>query len=393
MSSNSLACKHIKVSIPEQLKTDEFRFNALIGRTKRPVEKDYHHKNYKWDDAALGHLFHNGNNYGILAGFGDLAMVDADKEPLISDIKRKTPKTFTTKSPHGSGIHKIFKIKGGVITTQALLDTIEDKEGNRKNIGHIRGDSGYVVGPGCLVYDCPKCGALDTDIEGTRQHIKCKKCGFEGNGVEMSYTVFDDSPIAEITKEELLRAVAVYRKKGASNSDAGDSSGGETEYVFTLEKYQSILDIIPNKDEFVGDGVTFRGTHGGPAEDGRTDYLVVNAAANMWYCNAHSSAGNIFHLIAVQEGILRCVDCGKGSLKGDNFRKVRKIAYEKYGIEFKRGEHQQSPKSDIQLHDVRHYLILKEKKDGTEEVAGIKHKLFADDLILWGQNEVGFLGY
>ena len=41
----------------------------------------------------------------------------------------------------------------------------------------------------------------------------------------------------------------------------------------------------------------------------------------------------------------------------------------------------ESGKSDGKLHDTDYYLITKEKRDGTEEFVGIRHKLFADDLI------------
>jgi len=41
----------------------------------------------------------------------------------------------------------------------------------------------------------------------------------------------------------------------------------------------------------------------------------------------------------------------------------------------------ESVKSEGKLHDTNFYIIFREKRDGTEEFLGIRHKLFADDLI------------
>ena len=61
-----------------------------------------------------------GGNYGILGGYGDLIIIDADDEGLSQVIKEGLPNTFTVKTPL-KGCHFYFyckDIKKKIILTQ-----------------------------------------------------------------------------------------------------------------------------------------------------------------------------------------------------------------------------------------------------------------------------------
>ena len=372
------------LSVPTQLRNDEFRFIKLVGKTKLPLEKDWQDKNnYAWNDPSLQKHISAGNNYGVLGGFGGLIGIDADEPPLIGDVKGKLPKTFTVGSPHGSGIHTYNTTKDDDIPSPVLFDLIEDKNGKRKNIGNIRGGKGFVVGPSCSVFDCKKCGAHDKNIEGRGRSMKCKLCRYEGDGVERFYEIIDDSPIAEVKISDVLTALSVYLKNQPTPKDYGNKEFAEL--VFTHQDVKGIMDVVKNAGDLTPQGGNmYRGRHPvpHPNDKSRDDYFVVNAENDTWYCHVDATGGSILQLIAVQEGIIRCEDCVKGALHGEQFKKVKGIAKEKYGITLKHEEPQQPPKSDIPLHDVEYYKRYDgTKRDGTPKYVGINYKLFADDLI------------
>ena len=306
----------LKTSIPEQLKTDEFRFIKLREKTKIPKEPDFTKAaNFAYDDPALLRHLEKGNNYGILGGQGGFIEIDADHEPLITELKNKLPKTFTVKTPHG-GFHKYLKTDDP--HTGALLDTIEDVNGDRANLGHVTGYGRQVVGPGCSLIE---------------------------NGKELFYTIEDDAEIAKISWKEVNKIIGVYlvTKKQARENDDQE----ETKYTFTNEKCQNIMDVIANPDDFTDDGdgryrgFPIFGSHQ------KTGYFLVYTKTNTWYSHKDNEIGSIPQLIALQEKIIK----PKENLKGEKWWAAIKIMDEKYGIKIKHEETQQPAKSDILLQD------------------------------------------
>ena len=339
--------KKVRTVIPKVLRNDNFRFIKLRGKTKLPQEKDFTKAaNLSYDDPSLLRHLEKGYNYGILGGQGGFIEIDADHEPLISKLKNKLPKTLTVKTPHG-GSHKYLKTDNP--HTGALLDTIEDVNGDRANLGHITGYGRQVVGPGCSIIE---------------------------NGKELFYTIEDDAPIAEISWNELNKIISPYldTKKQERENDNRE----KTEYVFTNNKFQSIMDVVANPSDFAEQG---NGEYRGFPVFGshkKTDYFVINARTNSWYSHKDNIGGYVPQLVALQEKIIK----PKEDLKGEKYWKAVKIMEEKYGITLQREEQQQPPKSDIQLRDMEDYKRYDgKKKDGTPKYVGLNYKLFADDLI------------
>ena len=324
-----------------QLMVDSFRFIKIKGRTKEPVETNWNTTNiYAWNDPSLEAHIKKGNNYGVLGGYGDLLVIDADREPLISNVRRALPKTFTTQTPHG-GNHFYYTCRESKEPIR-LWDVIIEANKGRENIGDVQGQGKQVIGAGSYI---------------------------EEAGETKHYRVVEDSPIAEVKREEVLRALSSFIVMTTTKTKSyDDAKFGEITGV------KSILDVINGVENLVQDSTDeYYGAHPMHGSKGGKNFWV-NSYNSVWHCFRHGTGGGILQWIAVQEGILRCEECTKGALAGNTFRDVLKVAREKYGIELKR-------KPNDRLQAAEYYLSFKEKRDGTEEVAGVKHKLFADDLI------------
>ena len=62
--------------IPEQLKKENFRFIKVKPKGKEAIEEDWQNtNNYSYEEFVK--LNHKGN-YGVVGGFGDLIIIDAD---------------------------------------------------------------------------------------------------------------------------------------------------------------------------------------------------------------------------------------------------------------------------------------------------------------------------
>ncbi len=87
------------IEIPKQLQKEEFRFLLLKKGAKEPIETDWSKSaNYKFDEPKLLDHLNNNNNYGIIGGYGNLILVDADSKEINDIAKNKLPETFTIKT-------------------------------------------------------------------------------------------------------------------------------------------------------------------------------------------------------------------------------------------------------------------------------------------------------
>ena len=158
--------------IPKILQDLRFRFVKLMGSTKIPIENKWQkYQNYKWNDMGLQSHIRNGNNYGVATGFGGLTVIDTDREPLISDVEKALPKTFTVKTVHGGKHYYYFS------ECEKNIRLISKKNG--ENIGDVEVHGKQVVGPTSFV---------------------------DGN----SYIIEDKSKIETIEVAELIHAVKGY---------------------------------------------------------------------------------------------------------------------------------------------------------------------------------------
>ena len=132
--------------IPQQLWNDEFRFLKLRQGGKEPSYDmlRWQEDNFKYNDfKLLNHIEHDGN-YGIIGGFGNLIIIDADSEE-VNNIAKSLPETFTIKT--GSPIHYKHHYYYIVDKEMKAIRLSKEKVGD---LGDIRAKGQYVVGPNCL---------------------------------------------------------------------------------------------------------------------------------------------------------------------------------------------------------------------------------------------------
>ncbi len=124
------------MTIPKQLKS--LGFCRIKKGSKAPFEKDWNNKPYTYDEISK---FFPGENYGVLCGYHDLAVIDCDKEALAFSVKQLLPETFSVKTG-GGGTHFYYYIPE--LKQKIILNT----EG--EHLGEIQFKGQQVVGSGSL---------------------------------------------------------------------------------------------------------------------------------------------------------------------------------------------------------------------------------------------------
>lgn len=126
--------------IIKQFLTDQsLRFTKIRYRSKRPIEKGWTKRPYTYDQI-LPHIGHH-TNYGVLTGYGHLAVADADTEEMAELIEKKLPTTFTVQTGSG-GRHYYYKCPG--LQKRIVL------QADKAHHGEIQSKGQAVVGPGSL---------------------------------------------------------------------------------------------------------------------------------------------------------------------------------------------------------------------------------------------------
>ncbi len=144
----------INKTIPLQLQKEDFGFVKLQKKSKIPFEKNWQSKPYSF--IEIQDWISRGYNYGILGGYGDLIIIDADTEGINTILKNKFPPTFTVKTPK-QGYHFYYLCKD--IKKKIVL-----KKGD-VHYGEIISKGSQVVGPGSIHPDTGTCYIVDNDID------------------------------------------------------------------------------------------------------------------------------------------------------------------------------------------------------------------------------------
>jgi len=129
--------------IPSQLARLGFRLVLVKRGEKIPLERDWQNAaNYSHDDPKLLAHLKAGGNYGILCGRRGLIVVDFDSLEKYEEISKQLPPTLVVKTPRGYHHHFI----------------VDKPVGQKFPFGDVKGEGGYVLGPGCVVngktYEC-----------------------------------------------------------------------------------------------------------------------------------------------------------------------------------------------------------------------------------------------
>ncbi len=285
--------------IPAQLQNPAFRFIKVAAKSKRPIEDRWQDDaNYQYDSPSLLQHLQDGGNYGIICGPGEVRVLDCDELARLEElgVLAKFPQTFAVQSRAGR-VHRYYlipELKKKIVLFDPIL---KDENGQPLHLGEIQGPGTQIVAPGSI-----------HSVTGE------------------PYKVIDDSPIAALSLEEVKAAI-----EGLKTSRVTEQILHRTE-ISQKEDDQfrniRIDDIAYPKGETRRIGDEIQGTH--PVHGSTTGKnFRIDLKKNTWYCDRCHSGGGPALWLAVESGILRCDQAASGALRGDDFRKVLRIAEDK----------------------------------------------------------------
>lgn len=285
--------------IPPQLQNPAFRFIRVAAKSKRPIDQDWQETaNYQFDSSDLLQHLRDGGNYGIICGPGEVRVLDCDELSRLEElgVLAKFPQTFAVQSRAGR-VHRYYlipELKKKIVLFDPIL---KDENGQPLHLGEIQGPGTQIVAPGSI-----------HSVTGE------------------PYKVIDDSPIAALSLEEVKAAIEGLKTSRVTEQilHRTETSPKEDDQFRNIR----IDDIAYPKGETRRIGDEIQGTH--PIHGSTTGKnFRIDLKKNTWYCDRCHSGGGPALWLAVESGILRCDQAASGALRGDDFRKVLRIAEER----------------------------------------------------------------
>jgi RecA-family ATPase len=267
------------------------RFCRIKRGTKKPFELDWTNKPYTWEMISK---FLPDENYGVLCGYGDLAVIDSDKKDLQDWIDKNLPETFKIKTG-GGGTHNYYfipELKNKIILESKLTGDVSIHWGEVQSYGT------QVVGAGSI----------------------------HPNG--NLYAPINELPIATISLEELYSAIKPFMHEVKETEEAKATE--RKTYGSKIDDL-SVVDIWGTAG-MKKQGEEYYGAHPVHGSDGGMNFWI-NPSKNLWHCFRCNSGGGALSAIAVKEGIISCSDAQRGQLRGDKALEAIRKAKEKYRLQ------------------------------------------------------------
>lgn len=282
----------MKLVIPEQLRGIQYRFIKIRPKSKKALEKNFQESyNYKYDEVAFKEYLKKATSYGILCGFGKLAVIDCDTKELAKHLYIELPATFSVITGSG-GIHLYYIIPD--LEKKLVISDAKDI-----HHGEVQFKDFYVVGPGSL-----------HPVSNTHYKIK------------------DDIKIQTITKEKLFEALEPFLKK-KDKFVPTVTTGLNWDIEAVLKKLHSIKE--QRGDEYWGP----HPVHGSSKEEEGSNFNL-NPVKGVWHCFRCGTGGDALSLIAMLNGLVKCEDCKPGFFSTKEgkevFQKAKEIGVQKYGF-------------------------------------------------------------
>ncbi len=268
--------------IPKQLKN--LKFCRIKRGTKKPFEKDWTNKPYSYKDIMK---FLPKENYGVLCGYEDLAVIDCDVEAMQVSIESMFPKTYRVKT--ANGFHNYFFIPD--LKQKIILETT-----NGTHLGEVQSHGTQVVGVNSI-------------------HPSGKK-----------YEELNQEKIAKISCELLLDVLKGFMKETKETEENVQWERKEHSEVDDLS-VASIWGTMGMKKH----GGEYYGEHPIHGSEGGMNFWI-NLLKNSWHCFRCNSGGGVLSAIGVKEGVINCSDAKRGYLRGEKAVQCLEIAREKYGL-------------------------------------------------------------
>jgi len=183
--------------VPERLRN--LKFCRIKIRSKAPFELDWVNKPYSYEDISK---FDN-ENYGVLCGYENLAVIDCDKEELAFAVEKLLPKTFSVKTG-GGGKHFYFFIPD--LEKKIILKADEE------HLGEIQFKGQQVVGANSIHPSGNKYEILSDEEIKTITYSKVKEILGSFIKEEISYNLLDEKKIEDYS--ELIEEISKKWEKG-----------------------------------------------------------------------------------------------------------------------------------------------------------------------------------
>ncbi len=274
------------IEIPKQLKN--LKFCKILKNTKIPYEKDWPNVPLSYEEISA--KFPE-ENYGVLCGYENLAVIDSDNIILQNIIEKNLPKTFKVKTGRG-GVHNYYFIPD-------LKEKIILNLDANTHLGEIQFKGQQVVGPGSIHPNGNKYEVIDnTEIQ------------------TISLAMLSDI-IKDFTNNTQTTSNIIKRKYK-------DVSGINVAEIWDISK------LSKSGDERHGEHPIHGSTTG--------ENFWVNIKENKWHCFRCNSGGGPLSAIAVKEGIIKCEEAKENLLSGKKGEEILKIAIQKYGLTEKSAE-------------------------------------------------------
>ena len=271
------------MNIPEQLRKEKYRFVPVEKGMKAPHEKNWpEENNYPYDDEKIQKAINNGGNYGVVCGYGNLVVIDADDQEVADAVTQNLPPTLVV-GTGGGGFHFYYRCPN-------LDKPIRLKGEQAGDVGDVQSTGKQVVGPG------------STHPSGNK------------------YKIERNNQIAKVEVEEIKFALRRWLKE---IKDSGKTKKKEN---FDID----ITDVV-NLSGLKRDGDEYYGEHpihgSGQREKGNEPKnFWVNTSKNVWHCFRHETGGGPMLWLAVKLGIIDCDEAVPGAL--DDTKKFREVLNE-----------------------------------------------------------------
>lgn len=254
--------------------------------TKKPFEKDWPNKPYTKKEIEK-HIPEE--NYGVLCGYDDLAVIDCDTEALQVVIDEFLPDTFKVKTGSG-GTHNYYLIPD--LKKKIILET--DKG---EHLGEVQSSGTQVVGPGSVHPN----GAI--------------------------YETLNNIEVKKISYKKLLEVISPFMKEIKETEENAQWEIKENEDIDQLNvgDIWGVGNLKKHGNEYYGEH-PIHGSEGGMN-------FWVNPLKNTWHCFRCNSGGGPLSAIAVKEGIIDCSEAQRGMLRGDRAKQAIERAKESYGLQ------------------------------------------------------------
>jgi len=292
--------------VPKQLRNKEFRFVPITMERderqphryrKAPFEKNWSTvNNYRFDDPKFLRWLSVGYNYGVVCGYGNLAVIDCDEQEIIEIIEKQLPATFTVRT--GSSKPHFYYIVPGLDKKIVLRDK------DKKHYGEIQWAGAQAI------------------------------CSDSIHPNNKRYEVAKDIPIATISKELIETVFEGYIQEDVTEPRVWEQDATATCANLDILKVISTSGLKKHGNEYQGPHPVHGSKTGGN--------FCVNPAKGTWHCFRCDTGGGALSLIAVLEGIIDCSEAKPGALKGKKFTDTLKVAKEKYNIEVDVNEEQKA---------------------------------------------------